>query len=255
MKLLSKCPACSGTLAIRALQCADCGLELRNEFELSAFDRLDADQLDFLMCFLRCRGNLSMVQEEMQLSYPTAKKRLASLLASLGLEETETQTEEKGEIDVKGWVTDSQSAKASDIIKTKLKEAGGRVIVHSISGNAYELKAEADGKSFYSDALPISPNYTYEVFDVIVDLLRSQGGKARKGLGRNARLGEPNCEETTIVGAIGKQYAGKKLGDSVYDPVFFLAAVLDWAGIARNERGFLELTAEYIARLKKEEEA
>lgn len=250
MKLLSKCPACGGTLAIRALQCVGCGLELRNEFELSAFDRLDTEQLDFLMCFLRCRGNLSMVQDEMQLSYPAAKKKLSSLLTSLGLEESEAQAEEKAGIDVKEWVTDSQSTKASEIIKTKLKEAGGRVIVHSISGNACELKAEADGKSFYSDALPISPSYTYEVFDVIVDLLRSQGGKARKGLGRSARLGEPNCEENTVVGAIGKRYSGKKLGDSVFDPVFFLAAVLEWAGIAHNERGYLQLTAEYKAMLE-----
>ena len=31
--------------------------------------------------------------------------------------------------------------------------------------------------------------------------------------------------------------------------VFVLAAVLDWAGIAHNERGYLTLTAEYLARI------
>ena len=255
MKLLSKCPACNGTLQIRTLQCPDCGLELKNDFERNVFDRLDAEQTAFLLCFLRCRGNLSQLQEELQLSYPTAKKRLSDLLVSLNLTPDEREAYDMVDIDMSRWVTDQQSVKASEIIKTKLKEAGGHVIVHSISGKAYELKAEADGKSFSTKALPISPNYTFEVFDVIVDLLRSQYGRARKGFGRNARLGEPNCEENTVVGAIGKQYFGKKTGDSVWDPVFFLAAVLDWAGIAHNERGYLQLTAEYVTRLKNEGKA
>lgn len=139
-------------------------------------------------------------------------------------------------------------AKASEIIKAKLAEAGGRVIVHSVNGNSYEIKAEADGNSFSCVALPIKPNYTYAVFDVIVDLLLSQGGKAAKGKGRSAKLGNPGCEETTVVGAIGKNYSGHKFGESVFDPVFVLAAILDWAGIVRNERGYLELTAEYTVR-------
>ena len=38
---------------------------------------------------------------------------------------------------------------------------------------------------------------------------------------------------------------GKKEGESGLDPVFILAAVLDWAGIAKNGRGEIALTAEY----------
>ena len=41
---------------------------------------------------------------------------------------------------------------------------------------------------------------------------------------------------------------GKKEGMSVFDPVFVLSAILDWAGIAHNGRGYLELTAEYQAK-------
>ena len=40
MKLIKRCPSCNGTLQIRTLQCPDCGLELKNNFELSAFDML-----------------------------------------------------------------------------------------------------------------------------------------------------------------------------------------------------------------------
>lgn len=62
-------------------------------------------------------------------------------------------------------------------------------------------------------------------------------------------MGEPECDETTVVGAIGKYYWGKEDGESVLDPVFVVAAVLEWAGIARNERGELSLTSHYRSML------
>ena len=68
-----------------------------------------------------------------------------------------------------------------------------------------------DGKTFTSDKLPISPPYEYDVFNVIVDLLLKQGGRARKGNGRNYKLGEAGCEENTVVGAIAKS-RGRKVG-------------------------------------------
>lgn len=57
----------------------------------------------------------------------------------------------------------------------------------------------------------------------------------------------PNCDESTVVGAVAKNYAGKKVGDSVFDPVFVLAAVLEWAGIVHNRRGELVLTQQYLS--------
>ena len=103
--------------------------------------------------------------------------------------------------------------------------------------------------SFLSDKLPIKPPYRFDVFDQIVDLLLANNGKARKGNGRNYKLGEPECDETTVVGYIAKYYAKKEYGESVFDPVFVLAAVLDWADIANNERGEIVLTASYKAKL------
>ena len=135
--------------------------------------------------------------------------------------------------------------KPSEIIREKILQNGGRAIVHSLTGKPYEIRHCSDGKSFLCDQLPIKPPYTYDVFDVIVDLLERQGGKADKGAGRNAKLGQPRCEETTVVGAIAKYYAGKRDGESVFDPVFAMAAILERADIAHNERGYLELTANY----------
>ena len=134
--------------------------------------------------------------------------------------------------------------RASQIIKEKLQLYGGHATVYTIKGLPCEVWMNSDGRSFTSDKLPIKPPYEYTVFDVVVDLLISQGGRARKGNGRNYKLGESNCDHTTVVGAIALS-SGFSIGNSVFDPVFVIAAILEWAGIAHNERGELVLTEAY----------
>lgn len=243
-KIISKCPSCGGELKIALLKCNECGMELKNDFELSNFDLLNQTDNEFLMSFLKNRGNMSALQDELDISYPTAKKRLDDLLIALGITENKQFAEETEVIDVMKWNTAKNSNKASDIIKNKLKESGGRVTVYTINNLPCEIVALSDGVSFASDKLPIKPPYTYEVFDVITELLIRHGGSAQKGNGRNYKLGEPKCDETTVVGTIG-EYMGYQKGNSVYDPVFVLAAVMEWAGIATNGRGELVLTSEY----------
>ena len=63
-RMITKCPGCQGTLHIAKLQCPDCGMELKNDFALSRFDRLDDAQYEFLLAFLKSRGSLKEVQAE-----------------------------------------------------------------------------------------------------------------------------------------------------------------------------------------------
>ena len=86
--------------------------------------------------------------------------------------------------------------------------------------------------------------YELSVFDVIVKLLQhSPQEKARKGNSRgpNDKVGHGRCTSDTVVGAIAIHYFGKKTGESCFDPVFVLAAILEWVGVAKNGRGFLQL--------------
>lgn len=242
-RLISKCPGCQGSLRISTLQCPDCGMELKSDFELSVFDQLDSEQYKFLLAFLKGRGSLKEVQSDLQMSYPTVKKKLDELLIALNINKA-VEKDNLKEIDVSNLNVDYTSRQASEIIKAKIKENGGHVTVYTARGLPCEIYAEADGETFTSDKLPIKPAYEYAVFDVIVNLLLEQGGRARKGNGRNFKLGDPGCEETTVVGAIAK-YRGRKIGDSVFDPVFVMAAVLEWAGIVHNGRGELILTKKY----------
>lgn len=247
-KTITKCPCCGNNLHVAVLQCSTCGVEIKNEFDLSKFETLTAEQYGFLLAFLKHRGNMKNVQETLGISYPTAKKRLDNLLMELELAE-ENADDIKEDIDMTELVVDRNSVKASEIIKAKILDNGGRIVVHTARGLPCEIFADSDGKSFVTEKLPIKPPYEYTVFDTVVDVLLANGGRARKGSGRNYKLGHPECDENTVVGAIALNYAGKKYGDSVYDPVFVLAAVLEWAGIATNGRGELVLTQSYRSML------
>ena len=241
-KLLGYCPTCDTRLKAKVLKCNACGLEMSNDFELSLFDYLSKDNTDFLLVFLRNQGNMKALQDELNISYPYAKKKLEQVLIELGLFVEEEKLEPE-EIDVTNLQADTGSTLASEIIKSKLKDSGGRTLVRSISGKTYEIRADIDGKSFSCNQLPMLFEYT--VFDVIVNLLIQQGGRAKKGNGRNYKLGEPGCEDTTVVGAVAKNYSGKKDGDSIFDPVFILVSVLEWANISHNCSGYIELTPSY----------
>ena len=244
--LLTKCPSCHHDLNVAILRCPECGLELKNDFELSVFDRLSDEQSGFLMTFLRNRGNLKSLQDELGISYPYAKKKLDDVLYSLGIAEDEhTQTEQE-EIDMNNFDVDRSSTKASEIIKGKLIDSGGRAMVRLYRGELREISAAPNGKDFLCPQLI---PYPYTIFDAIVDLLlRSPGYRAKKGNARNFKFGEPGCDETTVAGTVLK-FLGKKPGESGLDPGFILVAVLEWAGIAKNGRGEIALTESYRSLL------
>ncbi len=135
---------------------------------------------------------------------------------------------------------------ASSIIKNKLISSNGKATIHTYSGTPYDIYLTEDGEGFTCIALP-SVLYKFKVFNDIVALLIREGGKAKKGYarGKHDKVGTEKCSEHTVTGVIALEYFGKSIGDSVFDPVFILAGILEWADIAKNKRGYLELTTNY----------
>lgn len=193
---ISSCPSCGGELHISTLQCGSCGLEIKKDFEVSVFDKLSDEQISFLLSFLKNQGNLKSLQTEQGISYPAAKKKLNDLLVAMNLVDN-VQPYSVEDIDTSTWKIDPQSSKASDIVKAKLISCNGLATVRTYKGKEYVLRI-VDEEKFSCDEIL---DYEYSVFDVITELLESQGGKAKKGYGRR-RLGDPGCEETTVAGAI-----------------------------------------------------
>ena len=236
------CPVCNNRLRIKRLACPECQAEFPCDRELSPYDYLPGEQKEFLNAFLSCRGNLKELQQRLHISYPLAKKKLDNVVFLLGLEEKCEETKAE-EIDMADFIFDRTSKKASEIIKTMIADKGGILKVESINGNTYEIKADTDKKFFICAQLP--GKFEYTIFDIIVNLLKKKGGKAEKGNGRNYKIGEKHCDGNTVIGTIGIEYYGKSEGESVFDPVFVLVAVLDYAGIIHNRRGYIEFTKEY----------
>ncbi len=98
-KLPTKCPACGATLEIVELKCPKCGTVIRGEFPMDPFLSLSDSDREFLIAFLRSRGNMKEVQERLNISYPTAKNRLDKLLINLGIYEKENSPKEKEILD------------------------------------------------------------------------------------------------------------------------------------------------------------
>jgi hypothetical protein len=65
---------------------------LEGHFDLGRFYRLDREQLHFVETFIRCEGKLNRVQEELGMSYPTARSRLHDAIRALGYEVNEEPT-------------------------------------------------------------------------------------------------------------------------------------------------------------------
>src|SRR5437588_4840410 len=86
-KMLSACPVCAESLHVTELTCDSCGTRVQSVFETCRFCRLTRDQTHFVELFLRNRGNISNVGQELGVSYPTVAKRLDAVLTALDLHE------------------------------------------------------------------------------------------------------------------------------------------------------------------------
>lgn len=233
-----RCPICDTKLHINRLSCPQCRAEYPTDEELSPFDYLTAEQNAFLLTFLKCEGSIKGVEAELGISYPTVKRRYDELLLALGLKE-DTIEKENIDMSVFGKIN-RNSAKASDIIKNKLYDNQGVAVISLQKGDPCRIAIADSGDAFVSDKLS-TQTIDFSVFDIIVDFLKENGGKAPKGLGRVDRVGYGKCGSETVMYQVATQYYGKEIGESTFDPLFVLAAMLEWAGIAENGWGYLRL--------------
>ena len=83
-QVLTRCPVCADELRIARLRCDTCGSTIDGNFTLGRFQRLTREQLQFVEVFLKCRGKIKDVEDELGVSYPTVVARLNELIAALG---------------------------------------------------------------------------------------------------------------------------------------------------------------------------
>ncbi len=81
-----RCPVCGQEMLVTRFYCRSCDTALEGQFTLNRFARLTTEQLAFLETFVRCQGKLSWVGDEMDLSYPAVRSRLADVIRALGFD-------------------------------------------------------------------------------------------------------------------------------------------------------------------------
>jgi hypothetical protein len=80
-------------MEVRRLECPSCGVAVEGRFDIGLLAKLSRDQLAFVEVFLRSRGKIKDVEEELGISYPTVVARLNEVLISLGFEAGEDPRE------------------------------------------------------------------------------------------------------------------------------------------------------------------
>lgn len=85
-QILSQCPICRNPLEVTRLYCRNCDTTLEGHFEVGALNQLNADQLAFIITFIRSEGKINRVGEELGISYPTVRARLHDVIHALGYE-------------------------------------------------------------------------------------------------------------------------------------------------------------------------
>jgi len=89
-RLLGTCPVCDGKLVVSELTCEQCHSKIQGEFPLNKFNYLTAQQQEFALVFLKNCGNIKQIEKELNISYPTVKKMLDSVIKDLGFENSYT---------------------------------------------------------------------------------------------------------------------------------------------------------------------
>src|SRR6476619_5174365 len=83
------CPVCGDQLAVTRLHCGRCATTLEGLFSLGRFHYLTREQQQFIGIFIKCRGKIKDVEQELGISYPTVVKLLDELVSTLGFDEAD----------------------------------------------------------------------------------------------------------------------------------------------------------------------
>ncbi len=89
MKVPDKCPVCGGELHIKTVCCDSCNTQFTNDYQPGRLSVLNDGQVQFVLTFLACEGNIKDMERALGISYPTVKARLQEIQRTLGIEQKE----------------------------------------------------------------------------------------------------------------------------------------------------------------------
>ena len=82
----TRCPVCRSELEVTRLHCSSCDTSIEGRFVGGPVAHLSAEQVDFIVTFVRCEGKINRMEQELGVSYPTIRNRLHEVIRTLGYE-------------------------------------------------------------------------------------------------------------------------------------------------------------------------
>ena len=252
-ELVASCPRCKESLLATRLACDNCELELNGDFPLSKFDFLSTDELEFIECFLKYQGNFKAVQNEKRMSYPATKKKLTDILGKLKLiPQKPAERSESNVPTIRNLPIKDTDSLVVIKIKEKLNAAEGKATVTLYNGDSCDIWFNGNGKGLVSPKIPPTNQLVWEAFDAAVEVVINNGGKAKKGNAQSgAKLGSEKLMLNSVEGYIAHKVHGVQEGETAFGPGFVICAILDWAEICNNERGYLSIQPMFLREYKK----
>ncbi|MCD1261437.1 hypothetical protein B5M42_021785 [Paenibacillus athensensis] len=216
----------------------------------NGFDQLNKAEFEFIELFLKWNGNFQTIHDETNIAKHILYERHRAIIEKLGLDDKDILRRSSSSGAYLSFSTVSaEDSVAVQHIKTKLNECGGKTEIRLLRGDRCTICYSTDGKGLNSDKIPVAHQLTWDVFTAVVELLIKSGGKAVKGNARSGKLGTPKLSLESVEGYIAHQVHGVQVGQSAFGPGFVVCAVLDWAGICRNERGYLLLNSGVVSSI------
>ncbi|EDS77527.1 conserved hypothetical protein [Clostridium botulinum C str. Eklund] len=252
-ELIGYCPRCKNKLIATQLTCNECDIELKGNFKLSKFDYLGSEDINFIFMFLKYQGKLKAIQKNMGISYPAAKKKLGKLLIKLEIEPFKEEKENKIKLGKLNYLSiEPDDSLVVKKIKEKLNKCNGKTLIPLFRGNPCDITYDNNGKGVVSSKIPLANQLTWEVFDATVEVVIKNGGKAEKGNAQSgAKLGSDRLSLNSVEGYIASKVHGVEEGKTAFGPGFVVCAILDWAGICKNERGYLSINPGFLIEYNK----
>jgi hypothetical protein len=239
-ELIGHCPVCTSRLVATELSCKKCDLKLKGDFIFNKYSYLSKDELEFLEAFLVAEGSFKSIQEKLGITYFKAKASLTDVLDKLGLKDKSEA--ERIDILMENRITHVNIKDydhfVTKLIKEKLNESGGQAEIPLIqAGKKIIIGFDSDGSGLICDKIPVPKQLTWEVFIAAYDILIVNDRELYKGYARTGKLGSDRLPIDSLEGYIAYAVHGVEKGGSAFSPGFAIAAILDWVGILKNERG------------------
>jgi len=119
--------------------------------------------------------------------------------------------------------------RAVEAIKRKFSETGSPTEIPKLKGVPFTAKLINEG--VIVDNLGNQPFLHWAAFQETVCILIQNGGKAKRGVAMESKLGEPGLPMDSVEGHVALVVYGKRAGDTVFRRITPIACILIWAGI------------------------